>query len=456
MIYIRPKNRISIKKKFMEDNFNSSDITDSSVDEDYSWIKKKDKENLKKLFIKYQFKKWKNILNINYSDNNKNFGEEYKANVGKIFKDDIFKNENVIIEEGENNIFKKYIADDFKFSLSFDIHPDFIVKNIKKENFIKILNDNRHMFRIGKKFQIPDEANTVTLIGECKISPRQNKNKKKQKINYLSFRDEINKKQKDVYFIIFYVFDHSYESFWNKTSIENNNIMVSYIPKLYSKKHLEIFDELIKEINNNEKDIINDTYKNNNNDINKDYNDINVNINTINNENNNKNDLNADINNKRIKDSNANKIINNDIDINIKNDNINDKLSVVINTNNEINDKISNNLPNKNLNNSLFFLDIYEDLDKKFESIIDSDEIDNSPNEEKIQEKKLLKCLFKSTIEQYKQEKKNIDIFRKIEDSILKKKREKEDEELVSNYQKKFKELEVLFNELKNQRNKNL
>ena len=435
MINNRPKIKISINKIFMEDKYNSGDVSENSIEEDYSWANKKDKESLKKLYIKYKFKDWAKLLNIDYSDNSKNLGDEYKNNIGKIFKEDIFKNESVFIEKDNNNIFKKYIMPDFNIEPNIIIQPDFIVKNIKKENFIKILNENEHMFRTGKKFKIPEVIDNVTVIGECKTSPEQIKSKKKQKGNYLLFRNNINNKQNNVYFVIMYVFDQSYESFWNKTFMDNNDIIICYIPKLYNKKHLEVYDEIIKGFNIHEKDV-NNKDKNNS--------DNNKNINIVNNNNdvyNNANNINKNIN-----------IVNNNNDVYNNSNNINNNINKV-NNNNEI---IDLNLENENQDNNKVdsFLDIYNDLDKKFESIKTLDDSDILVNGVRIQEKEILNMNFKSLIELYKQEKIIIENTRKIEDNILKRKRKREDEELISNYKPKFNELEIVFTKLENQGNK--
>ena len=433
MNYNKPKIRISIKKIFIEDNYGPSDITNTSIEEDFSWVKKKDKDNLKALYLKYPFKKWKKILNIDYSDKYSDDDSIYQENVAKIFQEDIFKDEEVIIEKNNNKIFQKYIVPDFKIESTYDIHPDFIIKNIKKEKFNEILDKNKFMFRTGKNFLIPEKINYVTVIGESKVSSNSIKSKKTQKNNYILFMDNINKLQKNVYFVILYVFDQSYESFWNKNFIDNDNIIISYIPKLFSKKHLEVYDELIKDniINDN---IINTNDNNNNGNDNTTeniYNKGNNNM-TVNNK-----------NNPNIKTNNNNQTNNNGHNINI-NKNIN---NLIIN---EISLNFKNKLSNESEENILTIQDLLKDLDQNLYSIIDIDEDDG----DRIQENIFLKSMYETTIESIKQEKKRIDLFRKIKDNLLKKKRKKEDEELLSSSQKKIKELESLFIEIKNQRKK--
>ena len=441
MNYNKPKIRISINKKFMEDNFSSSAISNASVEEDFSWVKKEDKDNLKTLYLQYPFKKWKKILKIDYLDKYSDDGTTYQENVAKIFQEDIFKDEEVIIEKNNNKIFQKHIVPDYKIESNYDIHPDFIIKNIKKEKFNEILDKNRYMFRTGKSFIIPEVINYVTVIGESKISFNSIKSKKKQKSNYILFRDYINRIQKNVYFVIIYVFDQSYESFLNKNFIDNNDIIICYIPKLFSKKHPEVSDELIKDNNYEENNTINNNNVINTNKMNN-TND-NTTINIINDESN--NNIINNKNNSNVK-NNANANNNNQINNNINN--------LIIN---EISLNFKNQLSNDNKENTLTIDDLLKDLDKNFYSIIDLDENNETANSDQIQENKILKSVYEATIEGIKQEKKIIDNFRKIQDNLYnlsKRKRKKEDEELLSSSQKKIKDLESLFKEIANQRKK--
>ena len=66
------------------------------------------------------------------------------------------------------------------------------------------------MFRNSSCFKIPKEYEYVTIIGEVKINPNLIKRKKKQKQNYIDFRDDMNKIQTKVYFIVMYVYDYSF------------------------------------------------------------------------------------------------------------------------------------------------------------------------------------------------------------------------------------------------------
>ena len=59
-------------------------------------------------------------------------------------------------------------------------------------------------------------------------------------------RDYMNQIQEEVYFVLIYIFGFSFQMFWHKTFFEEDDIIIGYIPKLYHKKHLEIYHELIK------------------------------------------------------------------------------------------------------------------------------------------------------------------------------------------------------------------
>ena len=228
---------------------------------------------------------------------------------------------------------------------------------------MEILNKNKFMFWVGKNFNIPEEYEYVTVIGEAKINPSSIKSKK----NYITFRDYINNNQNKVYFVIIYVFDYSYEKFWNKNFINKDNVIVCYIPKLFNKKHLDIYDDLIKECS-------------------------------------------AEA------------------------------------ANNEIS---SNLLPEENQKNLLLDSGFLKEMDKRFLSLINKDENDEKTKiktlaQETIKENEIYKTKFNSIIKLFNFEKKEIDDTRKLEDNLLKKKREREDKTLLSKYQQKIKSLELL------------
>jgi len=81
-------------------------------------------------------------------------------------------------------------------------------------------------------------------------------------------------------------------------------------------------------------------------------------------------------------------------------------------------------------------------MDERFLSLINKDENDEKTKiktlaQETIKENEIYKTKFNSIIKLFKYEKKEIDETRKLEDNLLKKKREREDKILLSKYQQK-------------------
>ena len=265
----KPKFRISIKKKFkeiMEDtnkslSENSSDLNE----EDFSWIEKEGNEEIKKLYIQFPFQKWNKILKNDFSNEYVDKGPTYQEKVCNVFKEDIFKDEDFQKENPNLLLFKEYLNKEFKISPAKKIRPDFIIKNIKKEKFQEIISANKYMFRKGINFQIPENFEYVTVLGEIKLSPKSIKSKKKQLKNYISFRNFINRMQEKVYFISMYVFDNSYINFWKKTFNDNSDIIICYMPRLYNSKYLDAFNHLSKQNDSfNKEKMIEESYPKNN------------------------------------------------------------------------------------------------------------------------------------------------------------------------------------------------
>ena len=159
-------------------------------------------------------------------------------------KYDIFKGEDFLKEENNASIFKQYLEKELKRPSDIDLHPDFIIKNIKIEKFMKIINSKKYIFRKNSKFKVPKEFQYITVFGEMKINPDLMKTKKKQKENYISFRNIMNALQKEIYFVILYVFDHSFSNFLKKNSVEETGFIICYIPKLYRPKYYEVYEGL--------------------------------------------------------------------------------------------------------------------------------------------------------------------------------------------------------------------
>jgi hypothetical protein len=137
MNYNKPKIRISINKKFMEDNFSSSAISNASVEEDFSWVKKEDKDNLKTLYLQYPFKKWKKILKIDYLDKYSDDDTTYQENVAKIFQEDIFKDEEVKLKKIIIKYFRSILSQIIKLNQIMTYTQILLSKILKKKNLMK-------------------------------------------------------------------------------------------------------------------------------------------------------------------------------------------------------------------------------------------------------------------------------------------------------------------------------
>ena len=247
----KPKIRISIKKKFkeiMEDaNKSMSDNSSDLNEEDFSWVEKEGNEEIKKLYTEFPFKEWSDFLKCDFSEENIKEGPTYQDKVCNIFENFIFKNEKFQKEENNYNIFQSYLNDELKISSSKKLQPDFIIKSIKKEKFLEIIEKNKCMFRKLENLRIPEDFDYVTVLGEIKINPKLIEiNKKKQLLNYVSFKNYMNRMQKLIYFVVIYVLDDSYLNFWDKTFFDKYDIIISYMPKLYKRKYLDSFDILSK------------------------------------------------------------------------------------------------------------------------------------------------------------------------------------------------------------------
>ena len=232
----------------MDEDYKSQNANNAptSKEENFEWSEGDNEYNnsLKQLYIKYPFEKWKNILKIDFSDTNIKEGPAYQKNVCQILQEDVFKGENFCEETSNSNIIESYIQEELKTNSNIKIFPDFIVKNIKSEKFMDIVKTRNYMFRNSSCFKIPKEYEYVTIIGEVKINPNLIKRKKKQKQNYIDFRDDMNKIQTKVYFIVMYVYDYSFSNFWKKKSIEETNFIICYIPQMFKSKYFEIYEKL--------------------------------------------------------------------------------------------------------------------------------------------------------------------------------------------------------------------
>ena len=187
----KPKIRISIKKKYkeiMEDgNKSMSDISSDLNEEDFSWVEKEVNEGIKKLYTEFPFQEWSDFLKCDFSKENIIEGPEYQEKVCNIFENFIFKSEKFQKEEHNCNIFQNYLNKELKTLSIKKLQPDFIIINIRKENFLEIIEKNKCMFRKWKNFQIPEEFKYVTVFGEIKKNPKLIKTKKKKTTVKLCF-----------------------------------------------------------------------------------------------------------------------------------------------------------------------------------------------------------------------------------------------------------------------------
>ena len=232
----------------MEDaNKSMSDISSDLNEEDFSWVEKEGNEEIKQLYTEFPFPEWSDFLKCDFSEENIKEGPTYQDKVCNIFENFIFKNEKFQKEENNYNIFQSYLNDELKISSSKKLQPDFIIKSIKKEKFLEIIEKNKCMFRKLENLRIPEDFEYVTVLGEIKINPKLIEiYKKTQLLNYVSFKNYMNRMQKLIYFVVIYVFDNSYLDFWDKTFFDKYDIIISYMPKLYKRKYLESFNYLCK------------------------------------------------------------------------------------------------------------------------------------------------------------------------------------------------------------------
>ena len=121
--------------------------------EDFSWLENnsliqsvKLKKEILENFSKFPLENWKNLITkeiINIEEFRK-IGKLYEKVSNIILRDDIFINQKFLIEPDEYEIKKKF--EDTK-SIKSDIHPDFMIKKIKKEDLLQILKEYDYMFR---------------------------------------------------------------------------------------------------------------------------------------------------------------------------------------------------------------------------------------------------------------------------------------------------------------------
>ena len=393
----------------MEDTNSSSESSYNSKNENFSWATESGNDLVKYSYLHYPFYKWKKILQINYSSKNSDEGKIYQQNIYKILKEDIFKDEEFVNEEDYSNYFKEFIDNDKTIDIT--MKPDFLIKNISIKKFKNVLKNNKYMFRTSSNFCIPSEYDKITIIGEIKINPEEIQKKQKQKNKYINYRNYVNKTNKKIFFIVMYIFDYSYKKFWGINFFEGDNLIISYIPKLYKSQHLEIYEKL-KE---NENRIF--------------ENDLNT-----------ASDFSSNINNKTK-------------EISISQNNRNEIVQIMDNSSKEI--KILDIGKNSLIEKKDEFEKMINDKKEKIFSFID---IGENVKENKIKEinreNEELKMKFIDAIESINNEKKRIEDIRELQDEITMKKRKKEDEEFFLRSKKQLDDFEMIFKQIAELRQK--
>jgi len=363
-----------ISNEEQEEKIPNEEQEEKAPSEDDLWIPEKDNEQSNK------------------------FNEEpiYQDKVGKIYQflKDIFKNEELIREDiNINKIFKEYINKDNPNYVPINMNPDFIIKNMNILKFKKILELNKHIFKTGSKFDIPKEYERVSILGEIKLNYETKKKKNKQKKKCIGFREYLNKFQKNIYFVIMYIADFSYEIQWVNTLTEEDNIIVGFTNQLFRIKDLERYDESIE-----------------------------------------RNSFKIDYNKSQILNSPKIKIEKKEV---LKSPKIN-----YIRSNSE-------KMQEKKIDNTLDEL-IQEKENSLFPLLSLKKNNDRISN--RIKENDYIKKEFKAYSKLIKQEKKHIDNIRKFHDIVLSRKRKREDKEFSSRLNRTLDEFAFICHELAFQR----
>jgi hypothetical protein len=228
----------------------SSSSNLSIVSSEKYWdIKNENNKEINEQYIKYPLKTWNEIV-YKYKNQAKKFskineGNMYKETVNLILKKDVFKGENFLEENNNYHIiaedkninefltkeFLKILKTNLQENKDSFIYPDFLVFDIKKDKFLEIIKKRNYMMNFN--WNIPEEVETINILGEIKIS---------KKASHLKVINQLNKYQlfvknyKKKYFVLMYVYDTSYVSFFsNKTKNSESTVpqIISYIPKTY-------------------------------------------------------------------------------------------------------------------------------------------------------------------------------------------------------------------------------
>ena len=244
----------------MSSKESSSSSLSSSYDdvssEQFNWTD----EETNNEYINFPLQKW-HIIVSEYIDMSKDFVVNdrniYKNTVNKILKEDVFKGEE-FYEENKNYLILStdkeitdYINNDFPTILEDKlgeyknkwIEPNFVVFNINKEKLFKIIDERKYMMYFNK-FNIPDNIDTINIIGEIKNKSQQSQKSKVQQDKYELFIKNYKKK----YFILMNVYDVSYKGFLdekkNSSSYSEIPQIICYIPRTYRKDCYDKYNEI--------------------------------------------------------------------------------------------------------------------------------------------------------------------------------------------------------------------
>ena len=242
----------------MEDITSSakSSSVESVVEEDFNWITDKNfsSEN-KKDYLKYPLSLWRDL--VYESDSNiYSIGECYEARVNKVLKNDVFKSfEFFESRKGEFkiNLMKSYKVNAFELSKN-SIVPDFFVHKIEIEKFNELLENRKYMMRTFQKINTTKKY--ISIIGETKVSHHSAFKNNNQRRDYIKFI-QIANLQKEEELVLMYVYDESYKLFKEDSPINEDKIflLLCYIPRLFLEDCYRAYNDIIKELKLNIKEI---------------------------------------------------------------------------------------------------------------------------------------------------------------------------------------------------------
>ena len=242
------KNRIKIKtNKIYKEKMEEFDSKENIE----KWLNNRGNSYFKYKFLDFPINQWLKLVEENMNIMKMDKTKKYQNIANFILEKEVFTNTNFY---GEDDIYsinskipelEKYIE-----NTNITIKPDFVINKINKTDFINILNKREYMFRLPKNFlSLIEHADFINVIGEIKTNPNLINDKKDQKERYIKICNGLNEKYKDkkIYFIIMYVFDNSYVSFFTKPLKEDAPIIFAYIPEIYNDSFISRFRKIENE-----------------------------------------------------------------------------------------------------------------------------------------------------------------------------------------------------------------